>query len=660
MADEFNWLEYSDNLEAADQAAESPGPRRGLRRFLPRLRRPGLPRLSLPRLRRQPPVQESSAAQLLADQQEVPLAELDERLRALRERSAATAQPAASTRETLYDVDDILTSPELQAKPGGVISAASLSRAQQRQVEMLREIVGGPSQSPSGGDGRLSAFSLSALPRLLAAGLLILLVALPFVSSDFALGDSRPDGMPVDRPGAAQLYAALDGLDAGDTALVAMEYGPAAAGELDMLADLLLRHIFAKRARPLIVSSNPIAIAHVRNVIKRINRSLPRAAEALLDGDDYVILRYLPGGALGLRELSQNFADIARVSARGLPTGLELASLDDLAEILLIADSAEDMRHWIEQVLPEMASPRLLLATGYAAQPMAQVYAQSLADSAILGPLSGMRAAYAYGQLLDERYGKLKPAVPVVQERAEPSPTSLAPDAQAELPATAISDEAILATILPQPTATAPAATPVMTATPPPSATPEPSPTARPTSPPSPTATEAMIRVVEIIGEQRVNIRRRPTTVDDIVALGYPGDIYALVGTNGDGSWVQVRLADDLLAWIATYLVEERLITASALAEAQANASAELPGGRIVLQAEYRSRMGKNQPRYYQAQPLPAADRAELTQSRDRSQEGPRLQAMSLGTIAAALVIIIGNALHALRLLMGRRERQGG
>ena len=118
MADEFNWLEYSDNLEAADQAAESPGPRRGLRRFLPRLRRPGLPRLSLPRLRRQPPVQESSAAQLLAEQQEVPLAELDERLRALRERSAATAQPAASTRETLYDVDDILTSPELQAKPG--------------------------------------------------------------------------------------------------------------------------------------------------------------------------------------------------------------------------------------------------------------------------------------------------------------------------------------------------------------------------------------------------------------------------------------------------------------------------------------------------------------------------------------------------------------
>ncbi len=648
MDDDFNWLEYSENLEAAPQAAEAPMPRRGLRRFLPRL--PRKPRLRLPSLRRRSSAEaaQTSAAELLADQQEIPLEDLDDRLRALRERSSAHAQSETPAHQALYDVDDILTSPQLQGKPGGIISAASLSQAQQRQVEMLRDIVGGPAQSQSGSQPRLSAFSLSALPRLLATAFMLLLVALPFVSSDFAEGDLPPADFPESRPGPGALYAALNSLSADDYVLVALEYGPAAAGELDMLADLLLRHIFAKRAKPLIISGNPIAIAHARNLIQRINRSLPSADGRLLDGDDYVILRYLPGGALGARELSENFADVARISARGLPTGLVFAGLDDLAEILLIADSAEDIRIWVEQVLPELADPRLLLATGYAAQPLAQAYADSLDQ--IAGPLVGIRDAYTYSQKLIASYGVLKPIVPTVTKAASPSPTFVKSESQAELPAaTSASFDVVLATVLPQPTATPPAATVMLTATPPPTASPMPSDT------PAPTATEAMIRVVEITAEQRVNIRLGPTTVHEIVALGYKGDIYEVIGANGDESWYQIALSTGLEAWIAAFLVEERVISASELAGAQANASAEQPAERTILQAEYQARMGKNQPRFYQAQPQPAADRVEMALSRDRSQEAPRLQAMTLGTIAAVLVILIGNALWGLRALLRRR-----
>ena len=416
MDEEFNWLEYSESVERAAAEAEESASSRGLRRFLPRRPKlPGLPRLPrlprfsrpslpglpslprLPRLRRGAPASASAqplASELLGGQSNRPVEELDDRLRALRERSGSGA--SAAPNQSLFDVDEVLVSPAFQGKPGGVISATALSKAQQQQVEMLKDIVGGPVQSQADDDRRLPRptrlFSLSALPRLLVTALLVLTASLPFVSSDFAEGELPPADFAEDRQGATDFYNLLDNITQDDYVLVAFEYGPAAAGELDLLAELLLRHIFAQRATPLIVSSNPIAVVHAQNIIRTINRSLPDGEARLAPGDDYQLLRYLPGGALGLRELSENFADVARVSSRGVLTGLEFTSLADMALVLLITESADDLRNWAEQVLPEVGSMDLLVATGYAAQPLAQAYANSVPD--IVGPVYGLRDAF--------------------------------------------------------------------------------------------------------------------------------------------------------------------------------------------------------------------------------------------------------------------------
>ncbi len=669
MDEEFNWLKYSESIEASAQEEEAQSSRRGLRRFLPRLpgrpslpSRPSLARLprlrlpSLPRLSRRPASTsgQPSAAELLGGQQERPLDDLDDRLRALRGRSVVTTQPA---NQALYDVDDILTSPELQSKPGGVISAAALSKAQQQQVEMLRDIVGGPEQSQgTGGRRELPAFSLSAVPRLLGRALLVLVVCLPFVSSDYAEGELPPAEFHEDRPGPTAFYNLLDNISGDDTILVAFEYGPTAAGELDLLAELLLRHIFAQRARPLIVSSNPIAIVHAQNIIRGINRSLAGADAQLLHGEDYFLLRYLPGGALGLRELSQNFADVVRISAKGLPTGLEFEALDEMTEIVLIAESAEAVRNWVEQVLSAPGGRRLLVTTGYAAQPLAQAYADSM--TSIVGPVTGIRDAFTYGEKLAKNFGALLPNAPIDPEAGpEVLPVNVVSDSQAELPrATEAQIEVAPATALPQPTATAPpTASPFMTATPPPTETP------LPTDTPAPTATEATIRAVEVISEQSVNIRRGPTTVDEILGLGYQGDIFEVLGTNGDGSWYNILLPGGVRAWIAAFLVEERVVTASEFAGGQASASADAPPERAVLQLDFSLRLSKNRPRFYQAQPPTSGggDRPELILSRDRGLEVPRLQAMTLGTLAAILVIVFGNTIYAARGLMRRRNSQG-
>ena len=333
--------------------------------------------------------------------------------------------PEVESRQALYDVDEVLVSPEILHKPGGVISAAALSKAQEQQVELLKDIVGGAGQAEKAGGSRFlpsaALFSLSAVPRALGSVVLCLMVALPFVSSDFSEGQLPPSEFGEDRPGATTVYDLLDNLTADDYVLLAFEYGPAAAGELDAIADLFLRHIVAQRAKPLIVSSNPIAIVHAQNIIRGINRSVAASGNELQRGRDYFILRYLPGGSLGLRELSENFADVARVSHKGELTGLEFDSLEEMAAVVLIAERAEDMRNWAEQVVSEVGSTRLLAASGYAAAPLAQVYADSMEQ--IVGLVVGYRDAYTYGEKLQLNFGPLLPAArePAVEAAVEPA-----------------------------------------------------------------------------------------------------------------------------------------------------------------------------------------------------------------------------------------------
>ena len=324
---------------------------------------------------------------------------------------------------------------------------------------------------------------------------------------------------------------------------------------------------------------------------------------------------------------------------------------------LLITESAEDIRNWVEQVLSEVENMDLLVATGYAAQPLAQAYADSVTD--VIGPVYGIRDAYTYGEKLHANFSALYPSPPEQEPVVEPVEVSGVQNSGPE-----ISDESdaqaerARATALPAESATpARTATPLATATSQPTSTSAPTDTPAPTATdtPAPTATEATFLAVEVTSPQRVNIRRGPTTVDDILALGYPGDLFEALGTNGDGSWYEIALGDGLAGWVAAFLVEERVVTASELAGGRTEDSASLPGERAVMRLDFTFRLGKNQPRFYQAPAPETGDRPELVLLRDRRQEVPRLQAMTLGTLAAVLVIVIGNMFYAVRGLL-RRE----
>ncbi|MCY4018164.1 MAG: SH3 domain-containing protein [Chloroflexi bacterium] len=669
--DDFNWLPQEEEQEAAQQS------RRGLFRFLPRFRRGrggaaasapseesslsgrrGLFRL-IPRFlrRARSAPTEATAADLALEMGERPVEQLDDRLLALRERAQSRPeQETVSPREALYDVDDVLVRPEIIHRPGGVISPLALSKAQQEQVELLRDMVGGtalPDDSQSEG-GLLSRgkrlFSLGAIPHLLVSILMLLALALPFVATGFSEGELPPLAFHEDRHGTTTAFNMLDNLTLDDYVLLAFEYGPTAAGELDELADVILRHIFAQGSKAIIVSSNPITIVHARNVIAAIERSVAPVSTRLVENQDYYLLRFLSGGALGLRDLSRNFGSIVNTSARGMPTGLGFTSLDEMTLMVLIAERAEDVRHWAEQVATETDSD-FIAATGYAAQPLAEPYVYAHED--IVGMFIGVRDAYTYNQILQANYADYE----LPPRREDPG----------------TGDGESAPTPSPTPTATAtatPTATPTPTATETPQPQATPTPTATPTEPepelvqlavaPAATATQIPSPVAEVIAQGPVNIRRRPNTASDILALAATGDIFPVLGENGDGSWINILLPDGIEAWIASFLVEQYIAPADGTGGGAPDGSARAGDGQTVLQFDFSLRLGKTRPRFYQANPPAQGDRAEFVLLRDGRQEEQRLDAMTLGTIAAVLVIVAGNVFYMMRALTRRRRASQG
>ena len=334
------------------------------------------------------------------------------------------------------------------------------------------------------------------MPRLLVSALLLVFVALPFVSPDYVVGELPPADFGADDTQGAAFFAAIDALAPGDFALVAAEYGLGAAGELDPLTDLALRHILARGATPVLATSNPTAFVHVQNIVNNIRGSVANDGVYLADSRDYMLLRYLPGGALGLRELSENFADIARISWTDASTAAPLRSLDDLALTLLIAESADDVRNWVEQVLPETATP-LLAATSRSAEPLARAYANSHAN--FTGLVAGFSAAQTYGAMLDEVFG------------APPARTT-------------------------------------------PAATPMPTPTPLPTATPTPTATPAMKLIARVTAAGIVDIRVGPNANQASIGTAKAGEKFDVLDSNAN--WHKVLMPNSWEGWIDANHVE--------------------------------------------------------------------------------------------------------
>ncbi|MGC9356583.1 MAG: hypothetical protein ACP5GX_01895, partial [Anaerolineae bacterium] len=143
--------------------------------------------------------------------------------------------------------------------------------------------------------------------------LLLMLLGVAFVSFWDLI--PFPLAQPPEQAGVDGLRAALEARQPGETVILAVEYGPAQAGEMEAVAETLLTHLGEREIDVVAVSTLPQGEAIARQLFVNDDAHLVEAS-------------YLPGGA------------------SALPQFLESADADFL---MVIAGRSERLRWWVEQ-----------------------------------------------------------------------------------------------------------------------------------------------------------------------------------------------------------------------------------------------------------------------------------------------------------------------
>ncbi len=380
---------------------------------------------------------DSSPTLMIGDQQvtleERPLSALPEAILALRERlkQLPSAPPPAESKDSqLSNIPEALQPPSLPITPAPLAPSGALATAAQLAgVQTLRKIAAAQEsilkrrmETEASAPPSLKLRARFKLDRLLLTLLLVAAVVLPFFTDLDALVPP-PRHANLDAAGQARFAAvsrAVSSVLDGSPVLVAFEYTPTAAGELDDLARALLRDLLQRGARPVILSTNPSGALHAYHVLHQLSldpaeMQLLGRSSPLVPRRDYVVLGYLPGGVSGVRALANALYDdsfqqqvIFESDLEGLPSGISAQTMPILRAnpVFVLAQSQDDVQTWAEQFHAPASAPsdaplRMVIAAASAATTTLQTYATA-DPQRILGTLIGLRDALIYRDLRDQ------------------------------------------------------------------------------------------------------------------------------------------------------------------------------------------------------------------------------------------------------------------
>jgi hypothetical protein len=164
--------------------------------------------------------------------------------------------------------------------------------------------------------------------------------------------------------------------------LVLWAYDPATAGELDVVATPVLRHLLTRGARLIVFTLLPNGPATARRVIAQVQRELNPHQQSVGEPLPADVV-FLPGGVTVLPLVGQEQAPLA----------------------IVFAAQAQDVQQWLEQVQPQNRVPTAAV-TAAGAAPLVQPYVDS---GQLTGLVSGYDGAYAYTQYMGEARGDALP-----------------------------------------------------------------------------------------------------------------------------------------------------------------------------------------------------------------------------------------------------------
>jgi hypothetical protein len=183
---------------------------------------------------------------------------------------------------------DLVAEPEtLDALGTGKPDEASLARA-----ELLQSLLGQHGLTPRERTREETTDTSSLIERLLVAAILVAAVVGMLLAPLF-VGRGPHLTQPLATAGADRLHELIEDLDSGEAVLLAFDYGPPAADELNAAARPVVRHLLDRGASLSIVSTRPDGLMVAEDMLTGLASS----------EEQVTVMGYRPGAAMAASQL---------------------------------------------------------------------------------------------------------------------------------------------------------------------------------------------------------------------------------------------------------------------------------------------------------------------------------------------------------------------
>jgi hypothetical protein len=184
--------------------------------------------------------------------------------------------------------------------------------------------------------------------------------------------------------------AAVQALSPDAPVLAVFDYEPATVGEMEATAASLMDHLLLlKHPRLAVLSTSPTGSALAERFMSEV-----LADRAYVRGAQYVNLGFLPGGLTGVQSFAQDPTGAVPLGASmervwDSPVLLGARRLADFAAIVVITDSLEGGRVWIEQTGTARGSSLMIVVSSAQASPALIPYFESGQVAGLVAGLNG-------------------------------------------------------------------------------------------------------------------------------------------------------------------------------------------------------------------------------------------------------------------------------
>lgn len=198
-----------------------------------------------------------------------------------------------------------------------------------------------------------------------------------------------------------KVFDKVESLPPGSPVLLAFDYDPGSAGELDPMAIAFVRHCAEKQLKMYFVALWPLG---PRMIDDKIQRFLKVEFPQLEYGTDYVNLGFKSGGEgviqVALTDLKKYFtADNAGTSLDEIPMTRSLKNIQEMKLILNVSAGTPGTKEWVQYAATPYRIPTASGCTGVQAPLFYPYYPNQL-----VGLLGAIKGAAEYEAALSDKY----------------------------------------------------------------------------------------------------------------------------------------------------------------------------------------------------------------------------------------------------------------